>query len=334
MTEAAKVPNRAKGAIALAEKLSPEERALRAAKGAAARWKKPLVATHRGSFQQQLGLDVECYVLNDPAKTAVISQAGMARALGMAGRGSVFSRFISSQAMQDFVSIELGSKLQKPLVFQWGRGGIEQPPSHVNGFDAALLIDVCNAVAAARAAGKLGKRYDKVAEQAAILTGAAAKSGIRSLVYALAGYSPSTSEVIEAFKLYVRQEARKYEQEFPPELYEAWHRLYKIPVPVRGKPWHFKHLTLRHIYYPLAKSSGKVTALLRAEKARDGDRQKKLFQFLSEVGTRALRMQIGRVLEMAESSADDSKAYEARIVERFGGQQELELVIPSEPASD
>jgi hypothetical protein len=37
--------------------------------------------------------------------------------------------------------------------------------------------------------------------------------------------------------------------------------------------------------------------LLKALKAKEGDRTKKLFQFLNEVGARALRMHIGRVLE-------------------------------------
>jgi len=60
----------------------------------------------------------------------------------------------------------------------------------------------------------------------------------------------------------VQEEARKYEPEFPNELYMQWHRLYDIPVPVRGKPWHFKYLTVRHIYHPLAQSKGTIYALL------------------------------------------------------------------------
>jgi hypothetical protein len=70
----------------------------------------------------------------------------------------------------------------------------------------------------------------------------------------LAGYNPTAEEVIAAFKLYVQEEAKKYEPEFPNELYREWHRLYDIAVPKRGKPWHFKALTVRHIYYPLADS--------------------------------------------------------------------------------
>ena len=70
-----------------------------------------------------------------------------------------------------------------------------------------------------------------------------------------------------------------------------------------------------------------VLELLRALKSKDGDQKKKLFQFLNDIGARALRMQIGRVLEMSESSAAASE-YEAKIILRFGGQQELDLVLP------
>jgi hypothetical protein len=41
---------------------------------------------------------------------------------------------------------------------------------------------------------------------------------------------------------------------------------------------------------------------------------------------------MGRVLETAESSSNRI-AYENKIVERFGGQQELELIVPAPPAS-
>src|SRR6185437_4813463 len=104
--------------------------------------------------------------------------------------------------------------------------------------------------------------------------------------------------------------------------------LYEIEVPARGKPWQFKHLTVKHIYYPLAKSNGRILELLRALKSKDGDRQKKLFQFLNEIGARALRIQIGRILEMADSSTN-RKEYEKKVVDRFGGQQELDLVMPA-----
>ncbi len=317
-----------KGGLVRAENLSPVARSEIARAGAAARWGKLPRATHIGNFQKKFGTDVECYVLGDLEKTAVISQTGMARVLGLSPRGNSFPSFINSRVMVDYVGGDLRQKIENPVRFQWGSGGGGAPPMTINGFDTSLLIDICNAIIAAEADGKLkAARYRNIVQQAHIIVGASAKSGIRHLVYALAGYNPSTEEVIAAFKLYVQEEAKKYEPEFPNELYMQWHRLYQIPVPDRGKPWHFKHLTVRHIYHPLAKSSGKLLKLLKALQSADDGRKKKLFQFLNEVGARALRMHLGRVLEMAESSPD-AATYEYKISQRFGDQGELELVMP------
>jgi hypothetical protein len=320
-----------KGGLARGESLSSKARISIAQRAAAARWDKPLKATHKGNFKDEFGFDVECYVLDDAQKTAVISQMGMGDALGLVSTSSDrLRRLLAGRNIAPFVSRELREKVGKPLKFQGVRTIANVPPPIVHGLDVTILIDVCKAVVEAESQGKLLDRQKNVAKQAHVILNASAKAGIKGLVYALAGYDVTRQEVIEAFKHYVREEAKKYEQEFPPELYLEWHRLYQIPVLDRGRSWHFKHLTVRHIYYPLAKSNGKILELLRALKATGGDRQKKLFQFLNEVGARALRMQIGRVLEMTESSPD-RPTYEGKIVERFGGQQELDLVTPPQP---
>ncbi|WP_342239955.1 P63C domain-containing protein [Inquilinus sp. OTU3971] len=312
------------GGKARAGSLSPAKLSEIARKAARARW--GAKATHKGNFQRDFGIDVECYVLDDENRTAVISQRGMGEALGFPkeGSGKQFLRSVKGAKIAPYLGDELVEKLDNPIVFQ-GVGTAANTTVH--GYDVTMLIDVCKAIIKAEADGKLLKRQANLATQAHIIVGASAKAGIKGLVYALAGYNPAAEEVIAAFKLYIQEEARKYEPEFPNELYMQWYRLYGTPVLERGKPWHFKYLTVRHIYHPLAKSSGKIYELLKVLKAKDGDRQKKLFQFLNEIGARALRMHLGRVLEMAESSSD-RYAYENKVVERFGGQHELDLVIP------
>lgn len=47
-----------------------------------------------------------------------------------------------------------------------------------------------------------------------------------------------------------------------------------------------------------------LLTLLKALKAKGGDQKTKLFRFLNQIGARALRIQLGRVQEMAESSPD------------------------------
>jgi hypothetical protein len=316
---------RAKGGTARAQALPASRRVEIAKQAALARW--GAKATHRGNFKEEFGIDVDCYVLNDPTKTAVITQRGMGEALGYpkTGSGLQFLRTVTGARIAPYLGAELVAKLDKPIIFQ-GVGTVANKA--IRGYDVTILIDICKAIIAAEADGRLLERQAGLARQAHIIVGASAKSGIKYLVYALSGYNPSAEEVIAAFRLYVQEEARKYEPEFPNELYIQWHRLYNIPVPARGKPWHFKYLTVRHIYHPLAQSSGRLLTLLRALKGKDGDQRKKLFQFLNQIGARALRIHIGRVLEMAESSRTQ-REYEHKIVARFGGQHELDLMLPN-----
>ena len=321
---------KAKGGLARAKSLSGEQRSSIAKNAAIARW--GLAATHKGNFKDEFGIDVECYVLNDDAKTAVISQRGMGVALGYTEGGSRFSNFAKGKIISEYLGRELIEKIENPLIFQGTKAGAQSPPqAKTYGYDVTILIDVCHAIARADADGKLKSGQAKIAEQARVILSASAKSGIKGLVYALAGYRPEVEEVIAAFKHYVLEEAKKYEKEFPTELYVEWQRIYNITPPQRGKNWKEMHLTVDHIYYPLAKSDGKLLELLRSAKSSKGDRNTKLFQFLNEVGARALRIQIGRVLEMAESSKNKA-AYEEKINERFGGQIQYSL-LPNYPIS-
>src|ERR1700730_8749035 len=72
---------KAKGGYARAIALSPEQKTEIAQRAAMVRWGTAFTATHKGNFKDEFGIDVECYVLNDAQKTAVISQIGMGRAL-------------------------------------------------------------------------------------------------------------------------------------------------------------------------------------------------------------------------------------------------------------
>jgi hypothetical protein len=195
--------------------------------------------------------------------------------------------------------------------------------ARAKGYDATILIDICKAIGAAKADGKLsGGRYDKMIAQAQIIMNASAKNGIKQLVYALAGYNPTAEEIIAAFKLYVQEEAREYEKEFPDQLYAEWYRLYKLPKPQKNKPWKFKHLTVEHVYEPLAKSNGKVYQLTQALRTASNERWKRLHQFLSEIGVKALRTQLGQTLGIAQVS-ETAEQYEANIRRVFGGQGDL-----------
>lgn len=110
-------------------------------------------------------------------KTPMISQTGLARALGLSPRGNSFPSFINSRAMSVSVGGGLREKIENPVKFQYGSGGGGAPPITVNGFDTAVLIDVCNAIISAETQGALkADRYKRIIQQAHIIVGASAKT--------------------------------------------------------------------------------------------------------------------------------------------------------------
>jgi hypothetical protein len=323
MEEDEEPTGRAKGGVARAEALSASERHQIARKAAAGRW--GYKATHKGSFKDDFGIDVDCYVLDDEQKTAVVSQRGMGAALGLGeGGGSRLPRFIRGEKITPYVGRELSEKLENPLIFQWPGAGTNQPPSTIHGYDVTILIDVCKAIIKADEDGNLLKRQEHIAKQAHIILNASAKSGIKHLVYALSGYDATREQVIAAFKFYVRQEARDYEKEFPDQLYREWYRLYQLPEPERNKPWKFAHLTIKQVYEPLARSSGRILELMKLQKANSAERHSRLHQFLSEIGVKALRQHLGQLLGIAQVSADRAE-YEKHVRKIFGEQHEMEV---------
>ena len=99
----------------------------------------------------------------------MISQRGMAAALGRAASGSSLPRFVRGKAIQPYVGAELAEKLSNPLIFQWSAVGPNAPPAIVYGYDVTILIDVCKAVIAAAAAGKATRRQAATVDQARVI---------------------------------------------------------------------------------------------------------------------------------------------------------------------
>ncbi len=315
---------KAKGGAARAMSLTPEARTEIAKKGAASRWGTGVA--HQGNFKEAFGLDVECYVLNDTHKTAVIGQRGMAVALLNAdSSGTALPRFANGKVIAKALGAELLERIANPLIFKGSDPGAKMPISRkINGYEVGLLIDICQALVLADTRGELLKSHAKIVAQAHVILSASAKAGIQGLVYALAGYDRTKEDVIAAYKMYVADEAREYEKEFSPELYEQWYRLYGLVKPVRGRPWEFKYLTVDHIYKPLAKSAGKVFTLAKASKQENGEKNDKIHMFLSEIGVKALRTQVGKIMGIASVSRSREE-YERHISEQIHGQRSLDL---------
>jgi hypothetical protein len=82
------------------------------------------------------------------------------------------------------------------------------------------------------------------------------------------------------------------------------------------------HLTVDQVYRPLAKSSGKILQMTQEQRENSHARYKKLHQFLSEIGVKALRTQLGQLLGIARISKSQEE-YEGHFHTLFGEQLDL-----------
>lgn len=289
----------------------------------------PLQAIRKGNFQKKFGFDCDCYVLNDEKHTAVITQRGMARVLGMSDRGNSLINLVQSKSIAGTVADELSQKIHNPLIFNPNTVADSSKFNKAHGYDVVLLIDLCRAIIQANEEGKLAHNQRHIARQAQIIINASAKSGIQGLVYAITGYDATKEEIIQGFnKFLIEEMSRDYAQEFPPELYFEWSRIYNFPVRV-GRNHHVKcrWLTIDHVYIPLLRSNGTILRLLKEKKRNDYNGNcKKLFQYLNEeAGAPALRKHLQQLLAIATTAKGNREKYEEDFNTLFGMQLQFDF---------
>lgn len=302
-------PGRAKGGIARAAKLSPERRQEISMLGALAKKESAsyLRATH-GSDERPLrigDIEIPCYVLED--ETRVLSQRGLMQGLGIS-RGSTSSGedqltvLANALLTTGHISPDAALTIKKPIIFKPKHGG---RASH--GYPATVLADLCDAMLAARAAGKLSERQQLIAQQCEILVRGFARVGIIALVDEATGYQKdrakdALAKILEAF---VAKELQPYIAQFPSDYYEQLFRLYKLPYPPAGnkswRPSFFGCITNDVIYDRLAPEL--LPELKKA--ASKAERKSRLHQWLTqEIGIPRLREHLASIIAIQKLSSD------------------------------
>lgn len=97
--------------------------------------------------------------------------------------------------MAGYIGRELGEKFDNPLIYQPPKAAaVSGVAARANGYDAALLIDLCQAILRAKDDGKLAApRYAKMVAQAQIIVSAFAAGSFPSSGWALPRSLPSQS---------------------------------------------------------------------------------------------------------------------------------------------
>jgi hypothetical protein len=325
---------RAKGGIARQASLTPEQRSANARKAALARKELASLpkATH-GSADHPLRLgDVEipCYVLEDG--TRVLSQRGMVAGLGMtygSGQGGAdrLTGFAGGKAISSFINKEMMALITNPIKFRHSSGG-----GVAFGYPATLLVDICDAVLAARRAGALQKQQEHIAHQAELLVRGFARVGIIALVDEATGYQKDRAKdaLAKILEAYVAKEIQPWVKTFDSDFYEHMFRLRGLEYPPEKpsfRPQYFGVLTNDIVYRRLAPG---VLAALKEENSK-GEKKGKLHQHLTAgFGRQNLVKHLGKVVALMQVSDDwpDFMRKLNTVVPRYGDTIELALEEP------
>jgi hypothetical protein len=172
------------------------------------------------------GIEIPCYVLDDPKRTAVISQRGMTGALNMSrttrDAGSGITGFLGQKSIKPFVSNDLMLDTKKPVRFQNPRGG-----GLVYGYEATILADTCFAIDEADRVIGLRDDQKHIAERARTLIKGFAKTGIIAMVWEATGYlnEVNREKLSQILAAYIAPELAKWQARFPEVYYEQIYRL-------------------------------------------------------------------------------------------------------------
>lgn len=317
-------------------KLSPEARKEIAAAGARARWakaqpeRKSLPKAMYGADDRPLrigNLEIPCYVLEDERRVLTIS--GIMSAMSMAPGGSMVAGmnrlelFVGRERIKPYVINELAERIHNPIIFITPTGGRAQ------GYDAEVLVELCEAVLAARAAGVLQTQQLPIAQSCEVVMRGLARVGIVALVDEATGYQEvrkrdALHKILEA---YIAPELMPWTKRFPDSFYEEMFRLHGWDYDPESvaRPGVVGKFTNTYVYDQLPAG---VLDELRQVNPKDemGRRKNRHHQYLTEdVGNQHLGRQITATTTLMRAAEDwaSFKRMFARAFPRAGDQTDL-----------
>lgn len=333
--EEEEVDGRARGGVARAANMTPEQRKESAMKAVAA--KKELAAlpkaTHSGTLKIS-DIEIPCAVLEDG--TRVFSESGITEALlgvrsGASKRlkkqaeeaGTHLPVFIAPGQLRPYITKEISEGPLRPIRYVMnGRAAL--------GFEATLLPAACEIWLNARQAGALQKQQLDKAQKAEILMRGLARVGVIALVDEATGYQKDRAKdaLAQILEKFVAKELQPWVRTFPVDYYEQLFRLYGYQFPPEGKPqWRpqfFGKITNNVVYERLAPAL--LPELKKA--ASKAERKAKLHQWLSsDIGHPKLRDHLASIVTLLKLSKNPQEFQELvdRIHPRFGSTYQLDF---------
>lgn len=224
---------------------------------------------------------IPCYVLEDG--TRVLSGSAMQNALKLQDEtdnrsGTRLARYLGQKSLEPFIYKGKEQGHYDPIICYKGE-------QKINGYEATILADICEAFLEARNTIELSTRQKIIADQCEILIRGFARVGITALVDEATGYQyereRNALQVI--LQAYINEELLKWQKMFPDTFYYQIFRLNKWDYTVRGinkRPSIIGKWTNKLIYEQLPK--GVLEELkVKTPKSPEGNYTARFFQSLT-----------------------------------------------------
>jgi len=323
-----------KGGRARASVLTPSERAAIAKKAARARWAKdepegePEVETgptpepdsmpfslFRGTVTIG-GVELECHVLNDHRR--VLTQREVVKVLTNGRDSGDLNRYLRRNPLIDDDFTE-GRRIQFRIP---GSAGAVSTPI---GYEATLLIEICDFYLAARDEGLLRPSQMNLAKMAETVVRACAKVGIIALVDEATGYQDIRAKRALQLKLqaFIAEDMQEWAKMFPDEFWYELARLEGVRYSARNRPLRWGKYVMAFVYDAIDGDVGK-----ELRKVNPNPRHRKNHhQWLKEFGREKVNNQIYQVIaimKLCDDMPDFRKKFE-RVFRKAGEQLEFDL---------
>lgn len=249
---------------------------------------------------------IPCYILEDG--TRILSGRGMQEALkmvedmddGKQNSGTRLQRYLTQKSLEPFIYKDKAQDHFNPIECYNGT-------QKINGYEATVLADICEAFLEARKNINLSARQKIIADQCEILIRGFARVGIVALIDEATGYQYERErfELQKILNAYVSDEILKWQLTFTDDFYKEVYRLWNLPfIPkyIKNKPSFIGKLTTKYIYDQMPK--GVVEKVKdNVGKTEKGNWKYKWHQSLTpDIGREHLRKQIIEVTTLMSIS--------------------------------
>jgi hypothetical protein len=322
-----------KGGHARANVLTSKERSEIARRAGEARWGKaktppkggatnkpdssaPDLAMPFSLFQGSLDLgDVsfECHVLNDHRR--VLTQAAVVRLMTGGRDSGDLNRYFRALPTLDR-SIVDGRTIQ----FK-----IPGNPQVANGFEAVVLVEICEAYLKAQDEGMLKPNQEHLAKKAGIVIRACAKVGIIALIDEATGYQDVRRKRALQLKLqaFIAEDMQEWAKTFPDEFWYELARLENTRYSPRHRPLRWGKYVMAFVYDSIDGDVGRELRRINPNPRRGRNHH----QWLQDFGKDKVHDQLERVIAVMKTcdDMDQFKRAFARVFRKPGEPEQMFL---------